>query len=51
VHAAVGWSGAGGAEFPFLWLMVLVLIILQGGAARWCRAPRFACGMRTFPDA
>ena len=31
VHAAQGWAGAGGAEFPFLWLMVLVLIMLRGG--------------------
>jgi len=32
VHAANGWAAnAGGAEFPFLWLMVLVLIMLRGG--------------------
>jgi putative oxidoreductase len=31
VHAVNGWAGAGGAEFPFLWLMVLILIMLRGG--------------------
>jgi|HubBroStandDraft_6_1064221.scaffolds.fasta_scaffold502947_2 putative oxidoreductase len=31
VHAVSGWAGAGGAEFPFLWLMVLILIMLRGG--------------------
>jgi putative oxidoreductase len=29
-HAAAGWSGAG-AEFPFLWLIVFVVILLRGG--------------------
>jgi putative oxidoreductase len=31
-HAANGWSaGAGGAEFPFLWLVCFVVILLRGG--------------------
>jgi putative oxidoreductase len=32
VHSVAGWAAsAGGAEFPFLWLMVLILIMLRGG--------------------
>ncbi|MGP0090710.1 MAG: DoxX family protein [Xanthobacteraceae bacterium] len=31
VHAAAGWAAPGGAEFPFLWLMVLIMIMLRGG--------------------
>jgi putative oxidoreductase len=26
-----GWGGPGGAEFPFLWLVAFVLIMLRGG--------------------
>jgi putative oxidoreductase len=28
---AAGWGGGGGAEFPFLWLIVFVAILLRGG--------------------
>ncbi len=32
VHSAAGWGAAtGGAEFPFLWLIVFVYILLRGG--------------------
>jgi putative oxidoreductase len=32
VHSAAGWmAGAQGAEFPFLWLIVYVFIVLRGG--------------------
>jgi putative oxidoreductase len=32
VHSAAGWgASAGGAEFPFLWLLVYVYILLRGG--------------------
>jgi putative oxidoreductase len=26
-----GWSGAGGAEYPFLWLVVYIFIMMRGG--------------------
>ncbi len=32
VHlTTVGWSATGGAEFPFIWLVVFFLILLHGG--------------------
>jgi putative oxidoreductase len=32
VHSAAGWmAGAQGAEFPFIWLIVFVFILLRGG--------------------
>jgi putative oxidoreductase len=32
VHSAAGWmAGAQGAEFPFLWLIVYIFILLRGG--------------------
>jgi putative oxidoreductase len=32
VHSAAGWGASvGGAEFPFLWLIVYVYILLRGG--------------------
>ena len=30
VHSAAGWGGAG-AEFPFMWLLIYVYILLRGG--------------------
>src|ERR1700676_4232 len=30
VHSAAGWMGPG-AEFPFLWLIVLIFILIRGG--------------------
>lgn len=29
--AAAGWGGAGGAEFPFLWMTAFVMILGRGG--------------------
>jgi putative oxidoreductase len=26
-----GWGGAGGAEYPFLWLVVYIFIMMRGG--------------------
>ena len=31
LHSATGWGGAGGAEYPFLWLVVLLYILARGG--------------------
>ncbi len=32
VHSAAGWmASAQGAEFPFIWLIVFVFILLRGG--------------------
>jgi putative oxidoreductase len=30
VHSVAGWMGQG-AEFPFLWLIVLIFILIRGG--------------------
>jgi putative oxidoreductase len=30
VHSVAGWMGPG-AEFPFLWLIVLIFILIRGG--------------------
>jgi putative oxidoreductase len=29
--ASAGWGGQGGAEFPFIWLVVYIVILLRGG--------------------